>query len=174
MWQENLLWGQKGKELPYHSPYLVHNHRAFRERSAGRTFYICYHFILFKKTACVLTVMSNEAFSQGTWDCVFRSFALTGFFFWFVFFFLPFFLTGYCCVILILSSLLMNRTKWLKKRGACVNKLWPFCTRISLENGEWKKRARWYVSQRNIYLSIFSEWKSVISYYAIFIAFLCS
>ena len=92
MWQENLLWGQKGKELPYHSPYLVHNHRAFRERSAGRTFYICYHFILFKKTACVLTVMSNEAFSQGTWDCVFRSFALTGFFFWFFFFFFALFL----------------------------------------------------------------------------------
>lgn len=84
MWQENLLWGQKGKELPHHSPYLVHNHRAFRERSAGRTFYIRYHFIIFKNTACVLTVMSNEEFSQGSWDCVFRSFVLTvclGFFF---------------------------------------------------------------------------------------------
>lgn len=143
MWQENLLLEQKGKELPHHSPYLVHNHRAFRERSAGRTFYIRYHFIIFKNTACVLTVMSNEEFSQGSWDCVFRSFVLTvclGFF-------LSFLLTGYCSVVLIFPSLLMNRTKWLKKRGACVNRLGPFCTRIFLENGEWKKRACWYGSQ---------------------------
>ena len=47
MWQENLLLRQKGKDLPHHNPYLAHNHLAFRERSAGRTFCICHHFILF-------------------------------------------------------------------------------------------------------------------------------
>ena len=71
---------------------------------------------------------------------------------------LPFFLPGYCCVILILSSLSMNRTKWLKKRGACINKLRPFCTRIFLENGEWKKRACWYGSQ---YISFHIWWMKV-------------
>lgn len=44
-------------------------------------------------------------------------------------------------VVQYLPFLSRNRTKWLRKKSVCSNKLRPFCTRILWKNGEWKERA---------------------------------